>query len=242
MSDVSLKLDERTVTGKKVGQLRSEGVIPSVVYGASMKPLATQSEFVATTKAVQAAGKHTPVHLTIDGKKQLAIIKMIDRDPVKHSVRHVAFHAIKQNEVITTEVPLTLVGLGESDAEKAGLVILQALEKVEIKAKPGNLPEMFELDVTTLTSTEDKLTLGDIVLPEGVEFADAEQDLELVVANVYEPAALEAKNAAAGGTASDESEVESENGEVAPQDSQEESTLGGKKQAEPKQSNVDANK
>lgn len=201
MNDILLKLDKRSVTGKRVARLRGEGVVPSVVYGGKTDPITTQSLFVETTKVVQAAGKHSPVHLVIDGKKKLAIIKSIDRDPVKHAVRHVAFHTIKQNEVITTEVPITLVGIGESEAEKAGLVVLQALEKIEIKAKPADLPEALELSIASLASTDDKLTLADITLPDGVHFADVEQDTELVVANVYEPSALQAANEAAGGDA-----------------------------------------
>ena len=64
-----------------------------------------------------------------------------------------------------------------------------------------------------------------------------------MVASVWEPAALQAQNEAAAGDATDESEVESENGEDTDQVSQaEESRPGGKGQDEPKQSNVDANK
>ncbi len=240
MHDISLKLEQRSIKGKKVASLRREGLIPSIVYGGKSEPVMVQSPLVETTKVVDAAGKHTPVQLVIDGKKKLAIIKTIDKDPVKRSVRHVAFHAIRQNEVITTEVPLVLVGQGESEAEKAGLVVLQALEKVEIKAKPANLPEALELSIKELASTEDKLTLADVSLPEGVEFADNEQDLELVVANVYEPAALEAANNAVGGDVQDESEVLGD--ENAAEGVSEEKMPGGKKQDEPKQSNVDANK
>lgn len=243
MSDISLKLDERTVKGKKVARLRAEGTVPAIVYGGKADPVMAQTDLVAITKVVGAAGRHSPVYLDLGGKKKLAIIKSIDRDPVKHLVRHVAFHTIKQNEAIVTEVPISLVGMGESEAEKAGLVVLQALEKVEIKAKPANLPEALELSIATLATTEDKLTLGDITLPEGVEFADAEQDTTLVVANVYEPSALQAANDALAGTAQDESEVESENGGDTDQESQDEESMpGGKKQDEPKQSNVDANK
>jgi len=229
--------------GKKVDKLRQEGLVPSVVYGGKAEPIATQSQFVDTTKVVRSAGKHSPVHLVIDGKKKLAIIKSIDHDPVKHTVRHVAFHTIKQNEVITTEVHIVLTGIGESEAEKAGLVVLQAIEKVEIKAKPADLPESLELSILNLASTEDKLTLADVALPEGVEFADVEQDVELVVANVYEPSALQAANEAAGGDADEDTVVGAENGEDTDQDTQAEETRpGGKGQAEPKQSNVDANK
>lgn len=235
MSDITLKLDTRTVEGKKVAKLRHEGFVPSVVYGGHADPINTQSAIVETTKVAAVAGKHTPINLTIDGKKKLAIIKSIDRDPVKHQVRHIAFHTIKQNEVITTEVPIHLVGIGESDAEKAGLVVLQAIEHISIKAKPADLPEALELSIVGLKTDEDKLTLGDIKLPNGVEFADLEQDTELVVANVYEPSALQAANDAAGGDAEDASaeNVAAENGEDTPQGGEtEQDNPGGKKAKE----------
>lgn len=214
MSNISLKLNKRTIEGKKVAKLRESGLVPSVVYGGQSKPLMTQSQLVETTKAIHTVGKHTPLNLTIDGVKKLAIIKNVDYDPVKHLLRHVAFHTIKQNDIITTEVPIILVGLGESEAERIGLVILQALEHIEIKAKPADLPESFELSVAGLATTEDKLTIEDIKLPTGVEFADVDQDMGLVVANVYEPGALQAANEAAGGEAEEETEVpvEGENG------------------------------
>lgn len=214
MHDISLKLEKRDSSGKKNIKLRESGFIPSVVYGGQDEPIATQSIDVDTLKIVRAAGKHTPVNLTIDGKKKMAIIKSIDVDPVKHKLRHVAFHVIKRDDVITTEVPIVLVGEGESAAERAGLVVLQAIENIEVKAKPANLPESLEVSILGLTSTDDKITVGDIKLPEGVEFADAEQDLELVIANVYEPSALQAANEAAGGDAEEETEVPAENGEV----------------------------
>lgn len=235
MSDITLKLDTRTIEGKKVTKLRQDGIVPSVVYGGSTKPINTQSSVVETTKVATIAGKHTPVHLTIDGKKKLAIIKSIDRDPVRRRVRHISFHAIKQNEIITTEVPIHLVGTGESEAEKAGLVVLQAIEHIEIKAKPADLPEALEISIADLATTEDKLTLGDIKLPSGVEYADLEQDLELVVANVYEPSALQAANDAAGGDAedADAEDVAADNGGDTPQGGEDQAeNPGGKKAKE----------
>lgn len=243
MNEISLKLDGRTVAGKKVAKLRQDGFVPSVVYGGQADPISTQSPTVETMKVANAAGKHTPVHLTIDGKKKLAIIKDIDIDPVRHELRHVAFHTIKQNDVITTQVPVILVGQGESEAEKAGLVVLQAIEHLEVKAKPADLPESIELSIAGLASTDDKITVSDITLPTGVEFADMEQDLDLVIANVYEPSALQAANDAAGGDAEDESEVEAENGgDDTDAESAEEKTPGSKGQDEPKQSNAYTNK
>lgn len=212
MNDISLKLKERTVVGKKVAKLREDGFVPSIVYGGKSKPMAAQSPLIETTKAVRAVGRHTPINLVIDGKKKLAIIKSIDFDPVRHALRHVSFHTIKQNDIITTEVPIVLVGQGESKAERAGLVVLQALDSIEIKAKPADLPKSLELSILDLTEVDDRLMVSDIKLPEGVEFDDIDQDMELVIANVYEPSALQAANEAAGGEAEAEAEVESEHG------------------------------
>ena len=222
---ISLKLDERTAEGKKLAKLRESGFTPSVIYGGQEQPIMTQSPQVETSKVVHAAGKHTPINLTFDGKKKLAIIKSIDMDPVKHVLRHVAFHTIKQNDIITTEVPIILVGQGESEAERAGLVILQAIEHVEVKAKPADLPESLEISIINLATAEDKIFVSDIKLPEGVEFADIDQDMELVIANVYEPSALQAANEASGGEAEEEEaeEVPAENGEETAEEGKSES-------------------
>lgn len=209
---VNLSLDVRTEQGKKAAKLRKQGLVPGIVYGHGFEPIMVQSEYNVIEKVVREAGKHTPVYATIDGKKKITMIKDIDRDPAKARIRHVSFHAVKANEAVHAEVPIHLTGEGESPAEKAGLIVLQALEDIEIKAKPADLPEALEVSILNLATTEDKLTLGDITLPKGVEYADVDQDLELTIVNVYEPAALQAANEAAGGEAEDESEVEAENG------------------------------
>lgn len=199
MNDLLLELQERDVDGKKVAQLRKENLIPSIVYGGQSVPIMTQSPIVETTKLAKSAGKHTPINIVIGGKKKLAIIKTIDVDPIKHSIRHLAFHTIKQNDIITAEVPIVLIGEGDSLAEKAGLVVLQAIEQIEVKAKPADLPESIELSIINLATDDDKLTVADIKLPKGVEFADVDQDMELAIASVYEPSALQAANDSAGG-------------------------------------------
>lgn len=209
---VNLDLGLRSEQGKKAAKLRKQGLVPGIVYGHGFEPIMVQSEYNVIEKVVREAGKHTPVYATIDGKKKITMIKDVDRDPAKARIRHVSFHAVKANETVTAEVPIRLTGEGESAAEKAGLIVLQALENIEIKAKPADLPEALEVSIANLATTEDKLTLADITLPKGVEYDDIEQDLELVVVNVYEPAALQAANEAVGGDAEDESEVEAENG------------------------------
>lgn len=223
---VSLKIDVREVHGKKVRKLRGQGLVPGVVYGHGMEPLAVQAEAGEVRRVVTTAGKHSPVSLT-GAKRRIAMIKDVTYDPTKQGViHHVSFHAVKADEPVHAEVPVRLVGVGESAAEKAGLVVLQAIDKIEVKALPMDLPEALEIDIAGLTEAGEKVTLGDAKLPSGVEFVEHDKGhhddedeekpsvTDLVVASVYEPAALEAANEAAAGDAEDESSVETEGEET----------------------------
>lgn len=221
---ISLKLDQREAKGKKVAKLRKDGIVPGVVYGAGVDPINIQIAENELDKLYRDAGTYTPVYLSIGGKKKIAMIKEVDRDPVKGRITHVSFHAVKATDPVTAEVPVHLVGEGESEAEKNGLVVLQALDKIEVKALPMDLPDAIEVSIVELKEAGDKVTLGDATLPENVEYVehdDGHADVEgeekpsitdLMVASVWEPAALQAANEAAAGDAEDETEVESDNG------------------------------
>ena len=162
---IELTLDKREVHGKKVARLRQEGIVPATVYGPGMKPVSVQVAHNLMEKIYRQAGSYTPVHLSIGGKKRLAMIKEVNLEPVKRTIHHVSFHAVKANEAVTAEVPVRIIGGNESEAEKAGLVILQAIDKLEVKALPMELPESLEITAENLKEAGDKLTVADIALP-----------------------------------------------------------------------------
>ncbi len=210
---ISLKIAKRELHGKKVKQLRKQGLVPGVIYGPGMEPVSVQAEAGEMLRVVSAAGKHSPVMLS-GAEKRIAMIKDVEFDPTKQGiVRHVSFHAVNANEPVEAEVHIHLVGEGESAAERAGLIVLQSLEKLQVKALPMDLPEKLEVSIIELASAGDRVTVRDIVVPAGVELVDhedhrAEEDEEekptifdLVVATVYEPGALQAANEAAAGDA-----------------------------------------
>ena len=227
MAEYNLTLKKRELTGKKLKNLRAEGMIPSVVYGGK-EPVLLSSEYVATEKVLRSAGYHSPIDLDMDGKKQLGIVKDIHIDPVSRKIVNIEFQAISADAVVEATTPIVIVNFEASDASKIyHFALTQALEEIDVKAKPADLPKNLEIDASNLKEVEDKLTIANIVLPKGVELADKEISLDQVVASLYDPAAEAAareaeEKAAAEAAPVDAADVPADNGSK-PEEANEES-------------------
>lgn len=213
MAEYKLKLDKRELSGKKLKGLRAAGQIPSVVYGGKA-PVLAASEYVATEKVLEGAGYHSPIDLDLAGKKQLAIVKDVQLDPVTRKIINIEFQAISANEVVEATTPITIVNFEASEASKIyHFALTQALEEIDVKAKPSDLPKELEIDASSLKEVDDKLTIADIVLPSGVEFSDKELDPTQVIASLYDPAAeAEKREAEAEAPVVDAADVPADNG------------------------------
>lgn len=209
---ITFKVNKRELTGKKVKALRVAGLVPGVVYGAKHAPINIEADNNSLEKLIEQAGFSTPVNLEIDGKKYFTVIKNISRDTVKCNLANIEFQSISAKDLIDAEVEIILVGKGESPAERAGLVVMQVLEQIELRALPNDMPAELEIALDELKAVGDRITLADVKLPKGVEFTDKEIDLNLAIVNVYDPAQLEAHNEAAGGEAESAAEVPADNG------------------------------
>ncbi|MBQ3413230.1 50S ribosomal protein L25 [Candidatus Saccharibacteria bacterium] len=189
MAEYKLTLEKREITGKKLKGLRAEGMIPSVVYG-DIKPTLAMSEYVATEKVLLGAGYHSPIDLDIAGKKQLAIVKDVQVDPVTRKIVNIEFQAVSANEAVVATTPIVIVNFEASEASKLyHFAMTQAIEEIDVKAKPADLPKELEVDAGFMKDVDDKIVIADIKLPNGVELADKELFAEQVVASLYDPAA-----------------------------------------------------
>ena len=226
MSDYNLSLTVRTETGKKALALREDGLIPSVIYGGKSEILA-KSPYNDTEKVLKLAGYHSPIDLTVDDKKTMAIVKSVQLDPVSRRIINVAFQEVSANKLVEATTPIVLEGFETSDANKAHLTLDQVMEEIDVKAKPADLPKELKIDASKLATVEDKIFVRDLVLPSGVELADKELDPETVIANVYDAVAeAEAREAAEKAAAEAEpvnaADVPSDNGEKPAEEATEE--------------------
>ena len=174
----------------------------------------TSSEYVSTEKVLLGAGYHSPIDLDIAGKKQLAIVKDVQLDPVSRKIVNVEFHAVSADAAVEATTPIVIINFEASEASKIyHFAMTQAMEEIDVKAKPADLPKELTVDASSLSSVDDKIVLSDIKLPAGVELADKEMSGEQVVASLYDPAAEAAAREAEAEKPSEEAaDVPADNG------------------------------
>ncbi len=201
---IVVELEERKQLGKGMNHLRADGRVPAVVHDHGKDSWHVSGDYVQFAKMYERAGKHHPLELHVSGKKQLAIIKDVDYEPVKHRIRHVVFQAIKQDEKVEAEVPVVIEG--EIPAEKAGFMVITHLTQVKMEALPKNLPDELRADGSSLVEIGDKLSVSDLQVPSGVTILE-EPDAPLATVE-------ETKAQVSEETAAEEAEGEGE-GEAA---------------------------
>jgi large subunit ribosomal protein L25 len=184
-------------------RLRRADHIPAVIYGHGMAPVTFTVERRELRIALSGpAGVNTILELEVDGKSYPAIVKDMQRDPVKRTVAHVDFMQINLSEEIVMAVPVHLTGTAKAVLQEGGLVD-PAVDRIEVRAAANNIPNEILIDVTNM-KMDDVIRLGDIQLPPGVT-AVADPDLAVVTVLVTKAeaavAAVSVEGAAEGAAA-----------------------------------------
>jgi large subunit ribosomal protein L25 len=187
MADYTLIAEGGRTTGTRPsGRLRSGGRVPAVVYGHGSAPLSISVDGRELRHALSTdAGLNQLLNLEVDGTRLLALARELQRHPVRNTVIHVDFQIVGRDEVISAEVPITLVGEAK-EVEVVKGVIEQPLLSLTINATPGNIPSAIEVDITEL-QVGDQIRVGELGLPAGVT-TDVDPDEAVVI---VAPAAVE---------------------------------------------------
>ncbi len=180
-----LSADVRSVTGKKVKQLRAKGILPLHLYGAGTEPMALQADTKTFMALYKEAGANGLTDLTIAGEVHPILIQDVQYDYVKRVPIHADLLQVNLKEKLTSMVPVVLEG--ESPAVTEGLgMLMQVLSEVEVEALPTNLPESFVVNVEKLTAVDEGITVGDLKAPEGVEILTGAEETIVKIAGVPE--------------------------------------------------------
>jgi len=180
MDQVVLNFEPRSKEeiGKQgVKRVRSAGFIPAIVYGAGKKPQAIKLDRKELHK-IDIHHENVVVNLLSEGRKQIALIKEVQRHPVNNEVLHIDFEYISLREKIRLKVPV--VARGESPGVKAGGILEHLLWEVEIECFPTNVPEQIDVDVSDL-NIGDLVYVKDLRAPEGVKIVEEPEQIVLSI-------------------------------------------------------------
>ena len=171
----------RTEFGKGAARrARRAQMVPGVVYGhgeTTHLDLPGHDLFL-----IVRGNKNALVELKIDGTSQLALVKDVQRHPVKRNLLHVDFLAVKAGEKVDVEVAIVVVG-----EAAPGTTHNVEEHTVTVKAPATDIPESIEVDVTGLEAGT-VVRVSDLVLPANVECElDAEQDVVIISELAAEP-------------------------------------------------------
>lgn len=222
---ITTELVPRKVLGKGLSKLRAEGQIPAVIHNHGQESIHVSGDYIKLMKVYHDAGKHTPVEVKIGDKQMLTLIKDADIEPVKQRLRHVVFQAIRQDEKVSSEVPVVLHG--DIPAEKASLMVIRGVTTLEIEALPRDLPEEIVVDASTLAEVGDRIQVSDIKVPEGVTIiTEPEQTIARVEMPRDQIAEADAAAADLAADAAESADQPEETGEKAAEGAEDEGKEG----------------
>lgn len=168
MAELKLDAQPRTLIGRKVRQLRRQGLVPVVVYGNKQEPVNLQVSSRNLETTLHHGGFSQLVRVNVEGGKTLnVLVREIQRHPTSHAYLHVDMYAVNMTEKQHTTVPV--VSIGTPDALITGLMVLQGSDMVEIEALPADIPASIEVDITKL-DLETPITIGDLPKLSGVVY------------------------------------------------------------------------
>ena len=183
MEQIPLLAQKRTVLGRKVKNLRKDGLIPAHVFGHKVSTIHVQVKTSDFAKVFEKAGETGIVDLAIDSQKKPVLIRNVQTHPVTDEPLHVDFYQVNLAEKVKVDVPLEIIGESPAVEKKIGL-LLTPVSEVEVEALPADLPEKIEVDVSKLENVGDEIKIKDLKVDRAKVAILADE--ELVVAQIGE--------------------------------------------------------
>jgi len=186
MAEVKIVGTTRTEFGKGASRrARRDGLVPAVIYGHGEKPL----HITLNAKEIGVALKQSNVLLdiTIDGKSELTLPKVIVRDPLKQILEHIDLVLVRRGEKVVVSVPVHTVGEHDRDG-----ILEHVHNTIDVRVDASSIPSFLELDIQGLASGTSKYA-SDVKLPAGVEL---ESDPKTIVVHLSEKSTAAAEEAA----------------------------------------------
>ena len=147
MKSISIKAQLRTETGKKSSKkLRSEGLVPCVMYGGE-KIVHFYTHENNFKELIYTPNVYV-VNFDIDGTNFNAALKEIQFHPVTDKITHIDFIEVSESKPVIMSIPIKVKG--DSVGVKAGGKLRIKRRAIRVKGFIKDLPDTLEVDITQL--------------------------------------------------------------------------------------------
>jgi large subunit ribosomal protein L25 len=170
---MTLSLTAKKRETGKAEELRIEGKIPGVLYGPEIEPVSIALDYNVFEKLYREAGESTLIDFTVEGDKEptKVLVQATQIDPVKRTISHVDLRQIRMGVEMSVTVELNFVGEAPAVKELGGTLV-KAHDSVNVKCLPKDLVSSIDVDLSTLTTFDDSISIKDLKLPEGIVVTD----------------------------------------------------------------------
>jgi large subunit ribosomal protein L25 len=179
---ITVRAELRAGRGKNdARRLRARGMVPLTVYGGSGEAVSAAAPLRELAAILRTESGHNTVFtLDVEGVGASEVL-FLDRqiDPVKGRLVHADLRRLVQGEEVEVTVRLELDGEPAGVKEEGG-ILEQLLREVEIRCRPGIIPDAIHADVSAL-KVHEMLHVSDLKVEEGVTILT---DPETAVATV----------------------------------------------------------
>jgi large subunit ribosomal protein L25 len=163
-----------TTTPRKAKETKKDGCIPAVYYGAHQAPTSIFIDLIEFKKVLASAGESSSIALVTEHGNENAMIQDVQVDPVKGGPIHADFYVLEKGQKVHVKTPIVFIG--ESQAVKAGGVLVKVMHELSVEGESTKLPHEFTVDLAALTSMDSIIHVKDITLPAGVELYHVQGD------------------------------------------------------------------
>ncbi len=213
MSDQTrIAATKRTEFGKGAARrVRRADMVPAVLYGHGTPPLHLTLPGHDTMMALKQT--NAVLTLDVDADEHLALVKDVQRDPIKRTIEHVDLVIIRKGEKVEVDVSVHL----EGDAAPETVVSMDYSE-LTVETDATSIPEGFTVSIEGMQAGTQVLA-GQVTLPAGVELITDPEALVVNVSQAISEEAMEAELAEAEADAGiEQDEPESDTGDAAADD------------------------
>lgn len=216
MARKKLQAKQRKVFGRRVKHIRHQDKVPGNVFGPNTKSKALTIEKKELLSVFKEAGETNLIDLVVEGEKnpRPVLITDIQTHPATNEALHVDLHQVDLTEKTTADIPVETVG--EAPAVEKGGILVPFLNEIEVEALPEDLPEKFEVDISSLEEIGDTILVKDLDIDrEKIKLLVEEKE---PVVSIQEPEPEEEPEP----TPEEEAEEGEPEGEEAPEEGEEE--------------------